>query len=72
MPAEPARRAEEPRDKQSVDDRITQLEAALAASRGAAPLNPIPDHGAGEGTEVAETWSLYEQEQSRAAVTPKL
>lgn len=69
MPAEPpTRRTEEPDEKKSIstDQRIADLEAALAASRGAAPLNPIPEHGAGQGTEVAETWSLYEQEQARA------
>lgn len=66
MPGEPQRRTEEPDDKKSTDQRIADLEAALAASRGAAPLNPIPEHGAGTGTDVAETWSLYEQEQARA------
>lgn len=74
MPAEPASRRigdddkkEEPKRQQSAEERIAALEAALAASRGAAPLNPIPEHGAGEGTEIAQTWSLYEQERSIAA-----
>jgi hypothetical protein len=51
--------------KTSQEERIAALEAALAASRGAAPLNPIPAHGAGEGDEIAESWSLYDQEQAR-------
>ena len=54
---------ERERQGKSVEDRIQELEAALAASRGAAPLNPIPEHGAGEGIEVAETWSLYDQQR---------
>lgn len=70
MPAEPQtqRRTEEQpkREEKTAEQRIADLEAALAASRAAAPLNPIPAHGAGPGTEVAETWSLYEQQQAQA------
>jgi hypothetical protein len=70
MPGEPqTRRVEEPKEeekKSSAEDRISALEAALAASRAAAPLNPIPFNGAGEGAEVAETWSLFEQQRAQA------
>lgn len=59
------KRDEKQGEKRSTDQRIADLEAALAASRAAAPLNPIPYHGAGAGTEIAETWSLYEQQIAR-------
>jgi hypothetical protein len=60
---EDQRSPEERDEKRSTEDRIRDLEAALAASRGAAPLNPIPENGAGEGIEVAETWSLFDQQR---------
>jgi len=50
----------------STEERIAELEAALAASRASAPLNAIPEHGAGPGTDIAETWSLGDQEAARA------
>lgn len=69
MPAEPQTRRmteeHEERKQPSDSERIAALEAALAASRAAAPLNPIPANGAGPGDEVAQTWSLYEQEQAQ-------
>jgi hypothetical protein len=66
MPVEPQQvKNTESTEKKSQEDRIRDLEAALTASRAAAPLNPIPEHGAGKGSQVAETWSLYEQEQAR-------
>lgn len=79
MPAEPqtSRRTEEreePKEEpkpRGLEARIAELEAALAASRGAAPLNPIPANGAGPGTDVAETWSLFEQQEATLAASKK-
>jgi hypothetical protein len=65
-PKEDEKRGEERKNPQSAEDRITALEAALAASRAASPLNPIPDNGAGEGSDVAETWSLFEQQRAQS------
>jgi hypothetical protein len=69
MPPDQQRlRTEEPKEeekKSSAEERISALEAALAASRAASPLNPIPEHGAGPGQDIAETWSLFEQQQAR-------
>jgi hypothetical protein len=50
----------------SLEDRIKDLEAALAASQAAQPLTLTPLHGAGPGLTVAETWSQADQEASRA------
>jgi hypothetical protein len=48
-----------------LQSRVEQLEAALANARAGMPLNLIPLHGAGEGEEIAQSWSLYDQEQAR-------
>ena len=74
MPADPPRKIGEERNspvedhQATTEDRIAALEAQLAASRAAAPLNPIPEHGAGPGTEIHETWSLGDQEAARAGL----
>jgi hypothetical protein len=55
--------------KPSDDDlakRLATVEAQLAAARAAAPLTLIPEHGAGPGMEVNETWSQADQEASVA------
>jgi hypothetical protein len=49
-----------------LEARVRDLEAALKASRAALPVSLVPEHGAGYGDEVAETWSLAEQEEARA------
>ena len=41
--------------------RVRDLEAALAASRAALPVNLIPEHGAGPGMTINPTWSQAEQ-----------
>lgn len=55
---------EKPAPKPTQEERISQLEAALAASKAALPLSLIPEHGAGPGMEVNETWSQAEQEEA--------
>jgi hypothetical protein len=49
----------------NLQQRVEQLEAALANARAGMPLNLTPLHGAGYEEEVEETWSLYDQEQAR-------
>ena len=51
-------------DKESLEARIRDLEAAMVAQRAAMPMSLTPLHGAGEGEEVAETWSQFDQERS--------
>lgn len=51
----------------SVEQRLADLELANAQLRATTPLGTTPEHGAGPGTEIAETWSQYEQEQERIA-----
>ena len=56
-----------PDTKPTDDDltkRVADLESRLAAAQAAAPLTLTPEHGAGPGMEVAETWSQFEQEQA--------
>lgn len=57
----------DPDTKPTDDDltkRVADLESRLAAAQAAAPLTLTPEHGAGPGMEVAETWSQFEQEQA--------
>jgi hypothetical protein len=49
-----------------LESRVRDLEAALKASRAALPVSLVPEHGAGYGDEVAETWSQADQEEARA------
>ena len=49
----------------NLQQRVEQLEAALANARAGMPLNLTPLHGAGYEEEVEETWSQYDQEQAR-------
>jgi hypothetical protein len=60
-------KATAPKDSRTTDQRIADLEAQLAASRAAQPLGTTPYHGAGPGTDTAETWSQAEQEAEHAA-----
>lgn len=55
---------------EALTERVRQLEAALASSRAALPLSLIPEHGAGPGMEVRETWSQAEQEELSLTVPP--
>jgi hypothetical protein len=56
-------------DAKPLDDdisaRLKAVEAQLAAARAALPLTVTPLHGAGPGDEVAETWSLADQEAAK-------
>jgi hypothetical protein len=56
----------QPEKPNPLEARVRDLEAALKASRAAIPTSLIPDHGAGYGDEIAETWSQAEQEEARA------
>jgi hypothetical protein len=43
-----------------------QIESLIASLRGNV-VTLIPEHSGGKGTEIAPTWSQYEQEQARKA-----
>jgi hypothetical protein len=49
----------------------TEMETLRASLQGAAVTSPIPEHSGGPGLKVAPTWSLAEQEASRAAAFAK-
>lgn len=66
VPEEPQPKTEAPRQDNDLAARVRDLENALAAARATSPLGLIPLHGAGPGEEVAETWSLAEQEAAIA------
>lgn len=59
-----------PAEKRSAEQRISDLELALAQSRAGQPLGTLPNHGAGIGQEVEETWSLADQQLAQAGVHP--
>ena len=61
--------AEERMSNEELAARVRDLENSLAATRAGMPLSLIPEHGAGPGMEVAETWSAAEQEAAKAADT---
>ena len=56
--------AEEGMSQRDLAARIRDLENTLAATRAGLPLTLMPEHGAGPGGEIAESWSQYEQELS--------
>jgi hypothetical protein len=53
-----------PQTNEELAKRLADVETQLAAARAAAPLTLIPEHGAGPGMKVSETWSQTEQEQA--------
>lgn len=55
---------QEPGSKDTLEARIRDLEATVVAQRAAMPMSVTPEHGAGEGMEVEETWSQYDQENA--------
>lgn len=59
--------AEESMSTKELAARIRDLETTLATTRAGIPLSLIPEHGAGPGMEVAETWSAADQAAARAA-----
>jgi hypothetical protein len=54
----------------SVEQRLADLELQLAQARAGIPLGTIPENAAGIGTEVAETWSQYDQELANMGEHP--
>lgn len=62
----PKQDAKSEASQEDLSARVQHLEAALAASRAALPLSLIPEHGAGPGMEVNDTWSQAEQEAAQA------
>lgn len=73
MPPDPNKKptfAEESMTTEQLAGRIRDLENTLAATRAGMPLTLVPEHGAGPGGEVADTWSQYEQEQNGSVELP--
>lgn len=54
----------------SQEQRIADLELALATAQAGTPLGTLPEHGAGIGQEVEETWSLADQELAAKGLHP--
>jgi hypothetical protein len=75
MPPDPSKKtpvfAEESMSTEALAARIRDLENTLAATKAGIPTNLIPEHGAGPGTEVNETWSAYEQELAQQGNLPE-
>jgi hypothetical protein len=59
-----------PKEGKSQEQRIADLELALAQTRAGTPLGTLPNHAGGVGQEVEETWSQYEQELATAGKHP--
>jgi hypothetical protein len=59
--------AEESQSNEDLARRIKDLESTLAATRAGMPLSLTPEHGAGPGQEINETWSQAEQETALSA-----
>jgi len=53
--------------QKTAEQRIADLELALAAAQVAAPGGTVPYHGGGPEQDVAETWSQADQEAEHAA-----
>jgi hypothetical protein len=49
--------------------RLRDVENQLATTRAGLPLTLIPEHGAGPGMEIRETWSQAEQEEAASTET---
>jgi len=52
-------------DTRTTEQRLADLELQLAQTRAGLPGGTLPEHSAGPGTEIEETWSQAEQEESR-------
>jgi hypothetical protein len=65
-PDAPLPKQETPPPAKTAEQRIADLEVALAAASARVPLTTLPEHSAGPGLRVADTWSLAQQEESRA------
>jgi hypothetical protein len=55
-----------PKPDDDLAKRVQDLETRLAAAQAMAPPTLIPVHGGGPGGEIAETWSLADQEAAKA------
>jgi hypothetical protein len=60
-------KATESAASQDVQAQIRDLQNTIAAMRAGAPLSLVPEHGAGVGDKVEETWSLAQQEEAKSA-----
>jgi hypothetical protein len=58
--------AEERMTNEQLAARLRDVENQLAVTRAGLPLTLIPEHGAGPGMEIAETWSAAEQAEAKA------
>ena len=56
--------------EEDLSRRVADLELALAQAHAATPGGTIPAHAAGPGTEIAETWSLQDQQLAAAGEHP--
>lgn len=65
-----AEQKQDTKDARTTEQRLADLELQLAQSRAGLPGGTIPDHGAGVGQEVYETWSQYDQELAAAGIHP--
>lgn len=50
----------------TMEQRIADLESQLAQTKAGLPGTTIPEHGAGPGLEVWETWSQGDQDAAKA------
>lgn len=62
--------AEERMSNKDLAARLRDVENQLAATRAGLPLTLVPEHGAGPGLDVNETWSQYDQEQHGTTELP--
>jgi hypothetical protein len=49
----------------SLRQEVRDLRNALASMRATLPVSLLPEHSAGPGQEIADTWSLAEQEEAQ-------
>jgi hypothetical protein len=63
---------QQPKQAKTTEQRLADVELQLAQTRATTPGGTIPEHAAGYGEDIEETWSLAEQEAARAeaSVTP--
>lgn len=62
--------AEEGMSNAELAKQLRDVQNQLAVTRAGLPLSLIPEHAAGPGMEIAETWSAAEQAAAIAAEAP--
>jgi hypothetical protein len=67
---EQGRKPDQTKPDRSQEQRIADLETQLASVRATSPLGTIPDHAAGVGQDISETWSQADQELARVGQHP--